>query len=82
MKADLGHSWEAPKGNRLFPAETDAKLGEYYVDVRLNTGLPYRSHTLPVEIEEKPLQLKRALGLEYGAIDMRLTPEGEYVFSK
>ena len=67
-------------GDRLFPAETDTQKGEYQVDVRLNTGLAYRSHTLPAEIEEKLLRLMRALGLEYGAIDMRLTPEGEYVF--
>lgn len=67
-------------GERLFPAETDARHGEYEVDVRLNTSLSYRSHTLPAEIEAKLLRLMRTLGLEYGAIDMRLTPEGEYVF--
>jgi glutathione synthase/RimK-type ligase-like ATP-grasp enzyme len=67
-------------GDRLFPAEADAQSGEYEVDVRLNAGLPYRSHTLPAEIGEKLLRLMRALGLEYGAIDMRLSPEGEYVF--
>jgi glutathione synthase/RimK-type ligase-like ATP-grasp enzyme len=67
-------------GDRLFPAMTDAKEGEYQVDVRLNTGLTYCSHRMPVEVEEKLLRLMRTLGLEYGAIDMRLTPEGEYVF--
>ncbi len=67
-------------GDRLFPAEADAQNGEYRVDVRLNNGLVYRPHSLPPDIEEKLLHLMRALGLEYGAIDMRLTPEGEYVF--
>jgi glutathione synthase/RimK-type ligase-like ATP-grasp enzyme len=67
-------------GDRLFPAEADAQKGEYQVDVRLNTGLPYRRHELPADIQEKLLRFMRRLGLEYGAIDMRLTPEGEYVF--
>jgi glutathione synthase/RimK-type ligase-like ATP-grasp enzyme len=67
-------------GDRLFPAEADAESGCYKVDVRLNHGLTYRAHQLPFEIEEKLLRLMRTLGLEYGAIDMRLTPEGEYVF--
>jgi len=39
-----------------------------------------RQHDLPVRVQEKLLQLMRALGLEYGAIDMRRTPDGEYVF--
>ena len=67
-------------GNRLFAAETDAKEGEYQVDVRLNTNLKYRQHDLPVLVQEKLLEFMRALGLEYGAIDMRRTPDGEYVF--
>jgi glutathione synthase/RimK-type ligase-like ATP-grasp enzyme len=67
-------------GDRVFPAETDARQGEYHVDVRLNTGLHYRCHELPAAVQEKLLILMRRLGLEYGAIDMRVTPEGEYVF--
>ena len=67
-------------GDRLFAAETNAADGEYQVDVRLNTNLKYREHKLPVASENKLLQLMRRIGLEYGAIDMRLTPAGEYVF--
>jgi hypothetical protein len=74
------NSWITAIGNRLFPAETDASEGEYQVDVRLNTNLKYRQHDLPVQVQEKLLEFMRALGLEYGAIDMRRTPDGEYVF--
>ncbi len=67
-------------GDRLFAAETGARIGEYQAGMRPNTGLRCRCHELPPAIQEKLLILMRRLGLEYGAIDMRLTPEGEYVF--
>jgi len=37
-------------------------------------------HDLPAEVEARCIALTRRLGLHYGAIDMILTPEGEYVF--
>lgn len=67
-------------GPRLFPAEAHTPAGEYPVDVRFNSKLVYKPHHLPEEVERKLLLFMRALGLEYGAIDMRLTPEGRYVF--
>jgi glutathione synthase/RimK-type ligase-like ATP-grasp enzyme len=66
-------------GDRLFAAEAQ-NAGEYEADVRFNTAVAYRPHTLPDEVAAKLLDLQRRLGLEYGAIDMRRTPEGEYVF--
>jgi glutathione synthase/RimK-type ligase-like ATP-grasp enzyme len=65
-------------GERIFAAA--ARAEEYDVDIRFNLGAQYRPHKLPVEVEEKLFQLMRRLGLEYGAVDFRLTPEGEYVF--
>ena len=35
---------------------------------------------MPPAVEDELRQLMRRLGLEYGAIDLRLTPEGEYIF--
>lgn len=67
-------------GDRVFPAETGARHGEYRAAVRLNTGLHYRRHELPPAVQEKLVALTRRLGLEYAAIDMRVTSEGEYVF--
>ena len=67
-------------GDRLFAAEAQVGQGEYPVDVRFNPNLPYQPHQLPDAVAEKLLVLMRTLGLEYGAIDMRQRPEGDYVF--
>lgn len=37
-------------------------------------------YQLPVEVEQKLLALMKEWGLVYGAMDMILTPSGEYVF--
>ena len=39
-----------------------------------------RPHTLDAQTAACLYALMRRLGLLYGAIDLRLTPEGEYVF--
>ena len=41
---------------------------------------PYRPHALPDDIRERCLRLTRSLGLRFGAIDMIVTPRGDYVF--
>lgn len=40
----------------------------------------YLPHLLPSEVEDKLLRLMETLGLLYGAIDLIVTPEGEYIF--
>ena len=40
----------------------------------------YSAHTLPGDIERRCRQLVERLGLSFGAIDLILTPSGEYVF--
>jgi glutathione synthase/RimK-type ligase-like ATP-grasp enzyme len=67
-------------GDEIFAASADVSKGEYPVDVRFNLDVKYHPHTLPTSVQEKLLLLMRKLALEYGAIDLRLTPEGEYVF--
>lgn len=67
-------------GTTLFAAEGHSQRGEYPVDVRANRKITYQPHVLPPDVERKLLILMRRLGLEYGAIDMRLTPDGDYVF--
>ena len=37
-------------------------------------------HALPKRIERKLISFMRILALRYGAIDMRLTPSGDYIF--
>ena len=41
---------------------------------------PHRPHALPAELEARCVALVRRLGLDYGAIDFVLTPDGRYVF--
>lgn len=41
---------------------------------------PYTAFQLPGEIESYCLQICRALGLEFGAIDLICQPDGEFVF--
>lgn len=66
-------------GSEIFPAAVDLRKMEYKLDVRLNQQA-YERHPLPPATTEKLLALMRRLGLEYGAIDLRLTPDGDYVF--
>ncbi len=65
-------------GDRLFAAA--ARAEQYELDIRFNTDAKYQPHDLPARVEERLFALMRRLGLEYGAVDFRLTPEGEYVF--
>ena len=44
------------------------------------SNTPYVPHSLPAQVEAQCIALVEALGLRYGAIDMIVTPEGEYVF--
>lgn len=48
---------------------------------RADTGkLLHRPHRLREDIKSKCISLVKKLGLRFGAIDMILTPQGEYVF--
>ena len=51
------------------------------VDHRLIMGsTACAAHRLPPATERGVIDLVRALNLEYGSIDLRLTPNGNYVF--
>jgi glutathione synthase/RimK-type ligase-like ATP-grasp enzyme len=67
-------------GAHIFAAAADVRGGEYPQDVRMNVNVHYASHDLPDDILDKIRTLMRRLGLTYGALDFRLTPEGHYVF--
>jgi glutathione synthase/RimK-type ligase-like ATP-grasp enzyme len=64
----------------VFAAATDVRNAEYPQDVRMNLAAKYEPHDLPPEVAAKLGELMRRFGLVYGAIDLRLTPEGRYVF--
>ena len=70
-------------GQQLFAVAIDSQSDPAArVDWRRteNEDLPHSIHQLPAQLEELCLAHVSALGLGYGAIDLVLTPEGEYVF--
>lgn len=69
-------------GDRVLAAEIDSQAsdvtsGDWRRDV---FEVPHRVHELPEEVAERCLQLVRRFGLVFGALDLILTPDGEYVF--
>ena len=68
-------------GERIFPAAIDTAGTDYPVDFRMSLGQADTQATdLPTEVEKLLGRLMTRLGLVYGAVDMRRTPEGRYVF--
>ena len=68
-------------GREVFAAEFLAGQSAYEFDFRLDTAhCPTAPHTLPPAVTERLLALMDRLGLVYGAIDLRLAPDGDYVF--
>ncbi|MGK0544830.1 ATP-grasp domain-containing protein [Halomonas cupida] len=54
---------------------------QYEVDYRSGVGSArVFAYTLPAEVETGLRALMKAFGLAYGAIDLRVTPEGRHVF--
>lgn len=66
--------------NQFFAAAADVRGSSYPQDVRMNLDARYEPHDLPADLAARLRMLMRRLGLSYGAIDFRLTPDGRYVF--
>jgi glutathione synthase/RimK-type ligase-like ATP-grasp enzyme len=70
-------------GKQVFPCAIYSQEGslEDQVDWRHGAeNLRHEIYSLPAEIETKCLELMKHLGLEFGCIDMVVTPDNEYVF--
>jgi hypothetical protein len=68
-------------GDQLFPAQILSRESAYEFDFRIDSNhAPTSVHVLPERVVEQLLRLMSQLGLHFGAIDLRLSPEGEYVF--
>lgn len=70
-------------GDRVFAAEIHSQATHHTrYDWRRYDSLrtPHLPHTLPAEIERRCIDLVTRLGLRFGAIDMIVTPSGEYIF--
>ena len=68
-------------GDDIYAAEIDVRNTSYEVDMRMVVGEGIvKAATLPAAVQTKLRKLQRRLRLVYGAIDMRRTEGGEYVF--
>ncbi len=68
-------------GEELWAAEIVATDSSYPVDYRMDMGAArFAPTTLPDHVAEKLLLLMKRLDIVYGAIDLRRTAAGEYVF--
>ena len=54
---------------------------QYEVDYRPGVGTAdVQPYTLPDDVADRLMQLMNHFGLKYGAVDFRVTPDGEHVF--
>jgi glutathione synthase/RimK-type ligase-like ATP-grasp enzyme len=68
-------------GDRVFAAAIHSQDTQYAVDFRMDmANANVEPHELPPEIAAGIDKFMQRLGIVYGAIDMRLTPDGRYVF--
>ncbi|MDQ4082046.1 MAG: alpha-L-glutamate ligase [Actinomycetota bacterium] len=68
-------------GEQILAAAIHSSEGSYEADYRVDlASAPVEPFDLPTEVDERIRALMSRLGLVYGAIDMRLTPDGRFVF--
>lgn len=68
-------------GPRIFATAISAAPGGYDLDYRMDlAGARFEPTELPASTERRIQALMKQLGLVYGAIDLRRTPDGGYVF--
>lgn len=67
-------------GKRMFAVQIDSQSGKGKLDWRNDYSVPMVPVELPQSINDKCFELTKRLGLNYGAIDLVLTKDGEYVF--
>lgn len=67
-------------GNKIFTGRIESQKSKSKIDWRFDLGHETVPYELPQKIAEKILHYMQQMGLIYGAIDLRVTPQGEYVF--
>lgn len=65
---------------QLFPVLIEADHPNAQLDWRLDSAASVSQTTIPAEVEQKLLALMSTLGLRFGAIDLAIDFEGNYVF--
>lgn len=69
-------------GERVFAAKIDSQAdARTTVDSRdMSAEISYQACTLPADVEQRCLEFVRSYKLTYGAVDLIVTPDGQYVF--
>lgn len=68
-------------GRQIFAVEIHAQSERARLDWRRSyADLRYAVHQLPAQIEQALFSLVRLFGLHYSAMDLLLTPDGEYIW--
>ena len=68
-------------GDDVFPAAIHSQETSYPVDFRMDmANAEITPVEIPKRIHSRLRKYLRTLGLQYGAVDMRVRPDGEYVF--
>jgi glutathione synthase/RimK-type ligase-like ATP-grasp enzyme len=68
-------------GDEIFPAAIHSQDTSYKVDFRIDIqNARIEAASLPADVEARLRALMSRLGLVYGAVDMRRTPDGRHVF--
>lgn len=68
-------------GDEIFAAAIHSQQTSYPTDFRMDmANAKITPVELPAKVQERLRQYRRALGLQYGAVDMRLRADGKYVF--
>jgi glutathione synthase/RimK-type ligase-like ATP-grasp enzyme len=67
-------------GNEIFGAEAAPTTQDAELDCRIDPRVKWEKHAIDEALQRDLKALVKRLGLQYGSIDMRQTPEGRYVF--
>jgi hypothetical protein len=68
-------------GNKMFATAITVAPGSYEIDYRMDMeGARFEPTVLPTRIARQIRALMKQLGLLYGAVDLRRTPDGRHIF--
>lgn len=66
-------------GTEIFGASAITTTKEAELDCRIDPKVKWEKHAIGKNLQQVVEAFVKTLGLQYGSIDMRLTPEGTYV---
>jgi len=67
-------------GSEVFAAAAPTDKADYATDIRMNPNIGWKPYELPKKTKAQLLKMMRLFGLEYGAADFRVMPDGTHVF--